>query len=112
MKTMRKLACFTIVVISMSLSGCYGLLSKIRIVDVQQGNVVTRQMLDRVYVGMSKEQVRSALGDPVLRSTFLHNRWDYVYTMQKAMKARHEKRVTIYFNNSGHVRRIATNFPK
>jgi outer membrane protein assembly factor BamE len=38
--------------------------------DVQQGNVVTREMAEQLREGMSREQVRFLLGTPMLSSPF------------------------------------------
>jgi len=48
---------------------------------VQQGNVITQEMIDQLKPGMSRIQVAFIMGEPILRSTFNPNRWDYVYTI-------------------------------
>ncbi len=100
---MRKLLLMIMLPLSLSLSGCHSLFSQIHIYDIQQGNVVTPEMLSRLHVGMGKEQVRNLLGDPIMNNNFSLTRWDYVYTMQKNMHARQEKLVTVFFNNAGTV---------
>ncbi|NOX50640.1 MAG: outer membrane protein assembly factor BamE [Gammaproteobacteria bacterium] len=50
-------------------------------VTVQQGNVITQEMIDQLKPGMSRIQVAYIMGEPILRSTFNPNRWDYVYTI-------------------------------
>ncbi len=52
-------------------------------VDVMQGNVITRELAERVKPGMSREQVRDVLGSPLLTSPFHGDRWDYVFTMRR-----------------------------
>ncbi|MDI3323089.1 outer membrane protein assembly factor BamE [Pontibacterium granulatum] len=52
-------------------------------IDVQQGNVVTQEMVDQLRPGMTRSQVRYVLGTPLLTDTFHANRWDYVYTLQE-----------------------------
>lgn len=51
--------------------------------DVQQGNVVTKEMVEQLTPGMSREQVRFLLGTPALTSVFHQDRWDYVYRLQR-----------------------------
>ena len=51
--------------------------------DVQQGNVVTREMVEQLREGMSREQVRFLLGTPMLSSPFHAERWDYVYFLKR-----------------------------
>jgi outer membrane protein assembly factor BamE len=51
--------------------------------DVQQGNVVTKEMVDQLRESMTRDQVRFLLGTPLLTSIFHHERWDYVYYLQR-----------------------------
>src|SRR5829696_3774672 len=47
--------------------------------DVNQVNYNTQDMVDKLKVGQTKQQVRLALGTPLLTSAFHDNRWDYIY---------------------------------
>ncbi len=47
---------------------------------IQQGNIVTQEDIDKLQPGMTKRQVRFALGTPMLVDVFHQDRWDYVYT--------------------------------
>ena len=47
--------------------------------DMQQGNWITREQVDLLQPGMSREQVRFALGSPTLTSVLHADRWDYPY---------------------------------
>lgn len=68
-------------------------------IDIQQGNVVTQDMLARLKPGMTKSQVRFALGTPLVTDAFHPNRWDYVYRFQKAGKLTEQRHVTVVFEN-------------
>ncbi|MDZ7656618.1 MAG: outer membrane protein assembly factor BamE [Sulfurimicrobium sp.] len=68
-------------------------------IDIQQGNVVTQEMLSRLKPGMTRSQVRFALGTPLVTDVFHPNRWDYVYRFQKAGKLMEQSRVTVVFEN-------------
>lgn len=50
-------------------------------VTVQQGNVITQEMVDQLTPGMTREQVAFVMGEPVIRNPFNADRWDYVYSM-------------------------------
>ena len=50
--------------------------------DIQQGNVITADMLTRLEPRMTKRKVRFVLGTPLISDPFNDNRWDYVYTRQ------------------------------
>ena len=49
-------------------------------ISVQQGNVITQMMIDKLKPGMTRSQVRYILGNPVLDDTLNQDRWDYIYT--------------------------------
>jgi outer membrane protein assembly factor BamE len=51
--------------------------------DVQQGNVVTQEMVDQLREAMTRDQVRFLLGTPLLTDVFHTDRWDYVYYLQR-----------------------------
>lgn len=66
--------------------------------DIQQGNVVTQDMIAKLRPGMTKSQVRFILGSPLLVDIFHGNRWDYVYRYQKEGKLTEERRITVWFD--------------
>lgn len=66
---------------------------------VYQGNVVTQDMVDRLQPGMSKQQVRSILGTPLLNDPFHANRWDYNYTVTRDNHIQEQKTLTVYFED-------------
>ena len=51
-------------------------------IDIQQGNVITKEMVENVKVGMNPRQVMSVLGSPLIVDPFHDDRWDYVYSMR------------------------------
>jgi outer membrane protein assembly factor BamE len=68
--------------------------------DVQQGNVVTKEMVDQLRESMTRDQVRFLLGTPLLTSVFHQDRWDYVYYLQRGKSdERQLRRLVIYFKN-------------
>ena len=50
--------------------------------DIQQGNLLKLETLDRVEVGMTKSQIKYLLGGPLVGTPFEENRWDYIYYYQ------------------------------
>jgi len=66
-------------------------------IEVQQGNFVSQDMVAKLKPGMSKSQVRFALGTPLLTDPFHQDRWDYVYVMQRGGKVREKRTVTVVF---------------
>jgi outer membrane protein assembly factor BamE len=51
-------------------------------IDIQQGNVVTHEMLDQLEPGMSRKQVRFVMGTPMIVDSFRDDRWDYYFSFR------------------------------
>jgi outer membrane protein assembly factor BamE len=68
-------------------------------IDIQQGNVVTQEMVAKLKPGMSRSQVRFALGTPLVADPFHPDRWDYVYVMQKKGKVVEQRRIIVVFKD-------------
>lgn len=81
--------------------GLQGLVYRI---DVQQGNVVDREMLDRIGIGMERRKVRFILGTPLLVDSFNQDRWDYVYSLHRGSGEQVRQHVTVYFSDDRVVR--------
>ena len=76
-----------------------GIFSPYRI-DIQQGNFVSKEMLAQVKEGMTREQVRFALGTPLVTDIFHDDRWDYVFRLQKGNGEITTSRVSAFFNGN------------
>jgi outer membrane protein assembly factor BamE len=68
-------------------------------VPVQQGNVITQEMIDRLKPGMTRRQVAFVMGEPVLRNPFDPNRWDYVYSVQVGNVVYQQMRMSLFFED-------------
>lgn len=66
-------------------------------IDVQQGNALEQEAVDKLKVGMTSSQVRFLLGTPLLVDPFRNNRWDYVYNYRKAGKLTEKRRLALFF---------------
>jgi outer membrane protein assembly factor BamE len=67
-------------------------------VDVQQGNVIDQEMINKLQPGMDKKQVKFIMGTPLITDPFHSNRWDYVYSMEPGKGERQQRRITLFFN--------------
>jgi len=77
-------------------------------IDVQQGNVLTQEMVSQLRPGLTKDQVRFILGTPVLIDMFHANRWDYVYRLQKGSGGPADMRkFSTFFDSSDKLVRVA-----
>lgn len=76
-------------------------------IDVQQGNVVTQEMVSQLRPGLSKDQVRFILGTPLLMDIFHANRWDYIYRLHKGSTGEtEEQKLTLFFDGEGRLARV------
>ena len=66
-------------------------------ITVQQGNVITQQMVDRLEPGMTRAQVAYVMGEPVLKNPFNKDRWDYIYTIDIPGYTQTEQRLSLFF---------------
>ena len=71
---------------------------------VQQGNLLTKQRLDRLKIGMSKEDAAVLMGTSLISPLFNNERWDYAYTWRKKGGPLHVTNVALYFSNQRLVR--------
>ena len=65
--------------------------------DINQGNYVTQDMVDKLKVGQTKQQVRLVLGTALLTSAFHDNRWDYMYEYTRQGRKVEHRQFTVYF---------------
>ncbi|WP_313103999.1 outer membrane protein assembly factor BamE [Stutzerimonas nitrititolerans] len=79
-------------------------------VDIQQGNVVTQDMIDQLRPGMTRSQVRFIMGSPLITDTFHASRWDYLYSIQPGGGQRQQERVSLVFNESDQLAGLAGDF--
>ena len=97
----RALACTALVAVS----GCATVrdympdLSSLGVykIDINQGNYLSQDMVDKLKVGMTRQQVRLVLGTPLVTSAFRDNRWDYVYEFSRQGKVREHRQFTAWF---------------
>ena len=81
----------------LALSGCESWLPEAHKLDIQQGNQVNTEDLDRLKIGMTREQVKYLLGTPLLQDSFHQNRWDYLYYLQPGKQEARQSRISLYF---------------
>lgn len=67
-------------------------------IDIAQGNIVTKEMLEKLKPGMTKSQVRYVMGSPLVTDPFHPNRWDYFYSIRLGDNDPIERHVSLYFD--------------
>lgn len=71
--------------------------------DVQQGNFISREMIEQLKVGMTREQVRFLLGTPLVVDAFRDNRWDYPFRLKRGDGTVTSSHVAVIFDQDGRV---------
>lgn len=67
--------------------------------NIQQGNFLKPEDVDRVQTGMTRSQVRFILGTPLVADSFDGDRWDYYYSFVKGHSRDKEVRhVVVHFD--------------
>lgn len=66
-------------------------------ITVQQGNVITQEMVNGLKPGMTREQVAYIMGEPVVRNPFNENQWDYVYTLRVPGQVDRKRKLSLFF---------------
>lgn len=83
----------------LGISGCSGFrFPGVHRVEVQQGNIIDQEMIDKLKPGMTKSQVRFVLGTPLLADTFHQDRWDYYYSKLDSDGNETREQVTVFFD--------------
>jgi outer membrane protein assembly factor BamE len=85
-------------------AGCSSVPSLLYKIEIQQGNVITQDMVDKLKPGMSRSQVRFALGSPLISDPFHDNRWDYVYRLEQRGRLVEQRKLTVFFEGDNLVR--------
>lgn len=106
MKSVSRLLC--VLLFAFGLGGC----GVIYTVDVQQGNLLDKRMVDQLKPGMSKRQVLLALGTPSVSSPFEQQRWDYVSSIQRRGKKMQTRTLTLTFEGDALARIEGDYFPE
>ncbi|KQH73445.1 outer membrane protein assembly factor BamE [Xylella fastidiosa subsp. sandyi] len=67
---------------------------------IYQGNLIKKEAVDQLKIGMNKQEVAMLLGTPSISDIFHTDRWDYTSTQRINRVAHTEiKNLTVYFQN-------------
>ncbi len=95
----------TLVVTLSLLTAACGWLTPYRI-EIQQGNYVTQEMVAQLKPGLTRDQVRFVMGTPLVSDIFHEERWDYVFSRQRANSREVERRRIAVFFEDGKLKRV------
>jgi outer membrane protein assembly factor BamE len=91
-------------VLAFALTGCSSLADMefpgVHKMDVQQGNIITDDMVSLLRPGLTRDQVQYVMGTPLIVDTFNDNHWDYVYQLTKGDGSKTEEKLRVIFVNN------------
>ena len=73
-------------------------------INVEQGNVVTEEMVEQLRPGLNRRQVRYIIGTPLIEDSFHEDRWDYRYLLRNGNELLSETQLTLWFEEDELVR--------
>jgi outer membrane protein assembly factor BamE len=65
--------------------------------DINQGNFISQDMVEKLKVGQTRTQVRQILGTPLVVTVFRDDRWDYSYMFLRQGRVVEQRNFTVYF---------------
>jgi outer membrane protein assembly factor BamE len=65
-------------------------------IDINQGNYLSQDAVDKLKVGMTQPQVKQLLGTPLVTSPFRADRWDYVYEFSRQGQVVEHRNFTVW----------------
>lgn len=90
-----------VIPLALALAGCGIVYEQ----DIQQGNILKQEQIDRLKPGMTRRQVQLLLGTPAIRDPFHRNRWDYVaYVIPEGEEMQELMQLTLFFEGNKLVR--------
>jgi len=96
---MKKILITIFLGLQLGLGGCtnWEETSLVHVPDIEQGNLITPEMVALLEPGMSKRQVKFALGTPMLIDVFHDQRWDYYLSIKRRNEPLEIKRFSVFF---------------
>ncbi len=93
--------CLLVAIIAASLVACSNFrFPGVHRINIQQGHIITEDMVQQLQEGQTKRQVRFVLGNTLLPNTFDDDRWDYYYSLKRGSDGRFTRHLlTVYFED-------------
>ncbi|MBI2785758.1 MAG: outer membrane protein assembly factor BamE [Legionella longbeachae] len=96
-KKMRTIIFLLGIVFTLTLTQCSSFDLSRRV--AQQGNLLPQSKIDRLKIGMSKNEIAILMGTSLLNPTFNNDRWDYAYTWRRGHGNITMRTVSLYFSH-------------
>jgi outer membrane protein assembly factor BamE len=96
-KKMRIIIFLLGIILTLTLTQCASFDLSRRV--AQQGNLLPQSTINRLKIGMTKNDVAILMGTSLLSPTFNNDRWDYAYTWRKGHGNLTISTVSLYFSH-------------
>ncbi len=106
---MQKL--FIFLFISLLTTSCSLIEPLVYRIPIQQGNIIDQEQVDKLQLGMTKEQVAFVLGTPMVTDAFNADYWEYLYVLTGSNGSNATKTISVTFQN-GKLSTISGDFDK
>ena len=87
----------SIILLTVLVSSCSLVDPWIYKINKQQGNITKQKQVDKLEIGMTKEQVQFIMGTPMSVDSFNTDRWDYIYTYKPGHSELTRNNMTLTF---------------
>ena len=95
------------------LAGCqYFQFPGVHKINIQQGHILTEEMISQLEPGLNKRQVRYILGTPLIDDIFNDDRWDYYYSLKMGDGRFFKRTLTVYFDGDTMTHYEGENLPE
>ena len=85
-----------IIIISLLIYSCSN--TNLYKVTITQGTVFAQEDIDKLEIGMTKDQVSFVMGQPSFENFFEKNVWNYIYKITTGDNVEMEKKVKLIFD--------------
>ncbi len=80
--------------------------------DLAQGNFVEQKDVDKLRIGMNREQVKFVLGTPMLTNKFHKDKWYFINSYREGWNEANQKTLIVIFDENFLVKDITGDFTK
>ncbi len=95
----------------LTLSGCSYFSNLVYKIDIPQGNYIDERQVEKLRVGMNKDQVLFVLGTPMANNAFDPNTWSYVYRFKSGRDGSViERRLVAKFDDTDHLTEVTGDY--
>ena len=95
---------FCLLIISLFLISCSS--AGIYKVTVTQGTLLKQEDIDKLEIGMNKDQVTFILGNPTFENFFESNVWNYFYQVSRGGEILTESKIKVIFDKDNNLEEI------